>query len=407
MALILPGQGCPACEVIVLGKQKTIYDMIQADRKRVPAWEGYLPALLWVLIPLLVLLALRLACSNPAVVHFLIWDVTTTVKQFLGGLCSKLPFSMAEVIWTVAVLGLIAFVFQSLWAVGGSLLRRLRGEYGHPIRRLIRRGLALCSAGLIIYTGYTLGWGINYYGDTFSQLSGLTGRETTAQELQQLTMVFANQCNQLSGDMIRDERGIFVGSPEDRFARSEGLYACLYDQFPFLEMQESRAKPMVYSRLMSWLGFTGFYFPFTGESQVNVDAPDALIPATILHELAHQRNIALEDECNFLAILVGLQCEDEEFQYSSALMGYIHLSNALYEADRNLWRQVYATLNDQVRADLEDNDAYWDSFRSPAREAAEAVYTGFAQSYGQEDIMRSYGACVDLLAAYYLPPQGA
>ena len=125
-------------------------------------------------------------------------------------------------------------------------------------------------------------------------------------------------------------------------------------------------------------------------------------PATVLHELAHQRNVASEAEANFLAVIAGLKSDDTEFQYSSALLGYIHLSNALYTADRDLWRSVSAALNDDVRADLTDNSAYWAQFKTPASDAAEAVYTSFAQSYEQRDIMKSYGDCVDLLAAYYL-----
>lgn len=389
-------------KVISLRRTKTIYDLIQHPRPKRTPLQLYGPVLLAVLIPALFLLVMRRVCQSETAVHFLIWQVTTPIKHTLGKLCSYLPVSVAEVIWTVAVLAILLFVVQSIWAVSSSLVLRLYGDQAHPLRRLLRRGLALLSAGLIIYSGYTLTWGINYYGDTFSKMSGLEGRETTPQELYILTDAFAAKCNDLSDEMIRDENGIFLGSPEDRFQRSQGLYECLYSQFPFLDQEESLAKPMFYSRLMSWMGFTGFYFPFTGESQVNVDAPDCLIPATILHELAHQRNIALEDECNFLAIIAGLQCDDEEFQYSSALMGYIHLSNALYSADRDLWRQVYQRLNDRVRADLDDNNAYWAQFQSPASEAAGAVYSGFAESYGQEDIMQSYGACVDLLAAYYL-----
>lgn len=391
-------------KVISLRRPKTIYELITQPRPKRTPLRLYGPVLLAVAIPLAFLALLRLICQDPSLVNTLIWQVTTPAKHAIARLCSYLPFSMAEVIWTVVVLAILIFVLSSLFVVGRSFALRLQGYPTHPLRRLLRRALALLSAGLIIYSGYTLTWGVNYYGESFSQLSGLERRQSTAQELYLLTGAFADKCNQLSGQMIRDEDGVFAGSPEDRFQRSAGLYQCLYSQFPFLDLDESQAKPMFYSRLMSWLGFTGFYFPFTGESQVNVDAPDALIPATILHELAHQRNIAQEDECNFLAIIAGLQCGDPEFQYSSALMGYIHLSNALYSADRDLWRAVYSGLNDQVKADLQNNSAYWAQFESPAAEAAEAVYTGFAESYGQTEIMKSYGACVDLLAAYYLTP---
>lgn len=363
----------------------------------------YGPPLLAVILPSLLLLLLRLLCTSESLVNWFIQDVTTPVKHGIAWLCGYLPFSLAEIVWTVAVLGILGFVLRSLWVVGRSLVQRIRGRQTHPLRRLLRRGTALLSAGLIIYSGYTLTWGINYYGDTFSEVSGLEGRETSVSELYDLTCLFAEYCNALSDNVLRDDAGIYVGDSETLFQRSSGLYEALYNQFPCLDLEEAQAKPMFYSRLMSWLGFTGFYFPFTGESLVNVDAPAALVPATILHELAHQRNVAQESECNFLAVVVGLSSDDPEFQYSAALMGYIHVGNALYSANRDLWREVRATVNEQVLADLTYNNAYWAQFESPVSETAEAVYSSFASSYGQEDIMKSYGACVDLLAAYYLP----
>ncbi|MCD8383263.1 MAG: DUF3810 domain-containing protein [Clostridiales bacterium] len=373
----------------------------RSESRRICSLYG--PFLLAVLIPSFLLLLLRLLCADRPLVNWVIVNVTTPIKHGIAWLCSHLPFSLAEVVWTVAVVGIIGFILRTLWMVGKSLVCRLRGQRAHPLRRLLRRGLALLSAGLLIYSGYTVMWGINYYGDTFSEMSGLEGRGTTVSELYDLASLFASYCNDLSDGVQRDEDGVCVVDSETLFQRSNGLYEALYDQFPCLDLEESQARPMFYSRLLSWLGFTGFYFPFTGESLVNVDAPAALVPATILHELAHQRNVAQESECNFLAVVAGLSSDDPEFQYSAALMGYIHVGNALYSADRELWREVRATVNEQVLADLTYNNAYWAQFESPASDAAEAVYSSFASSYGQEDIMKSYGACVDLLAAYYLP----
>lgn len=387
--------------------RKTIYDIITH-----PTPSGrlrrYLPQLLLLALALSSLGLLRLICTRRGWADWLIAHVTTPLKQAAGRLFGLLPFSAAEVLWTAGVLALLVFLLRSVWVIGLGVAHRLQGRPAHPLRSLLRRALALLAAGLLVYAGYTFTWGVNYYGATFSERSGLEGRATTDEELFQLTAAFAVRCSELAGQVERDGDGQFCEG--DLFARSEGLYSSLYDEFHFLERAEVRAKPMFYSRLMSALGFTGFYFPFTGESMVNVDAPAVLVPATILHELAHQKNVALEDECNFLAIVAGLKSDDIAFQYSSALMGYIHLGNALYSADTSLWREAYALLGEQARADLMENNAYWAQFDSPVEEAVEAaatnIYSGFAQSFGQEDVMHSYGACVDLLAAYYLPEEG-
>ena len=49
---------------------------------------------------------------------------------------------------------------------------------------------------------------------------------------------------------------------------------------------------------------------------MNVDAPACLLPATVAHELAHQRSIASEQECNFLAVLASTTSGNPVYAYS-------------------------------------------------------------------------------------------
>lgn len=352
-------------------------------------WAGQSIALA---VPLALLVLFRVFRGNQAVMDGFLLHVTAPLKRFLSWVLNPLPFSMAEVCWAAAILGGIAFAVRTVWL----LIRR-----EDRLRRLARRILALLTAVLLVDAGYTALWGANYYGSTFSQKSGLTARGASAEELYQLTLSFAAAASEWSGSVDRDENGVFCESVEDLFDRSEGIYDGILEEFPCLAGPERRPKPMVFSRLMSYLGFTGFFFPFTGEANLNVDAPRAFLPSTIAHELAHQRGVAAEQEANFVAILTGLRSGDPAYRYSSALMGYIHLSNALYTASYELWSQTGAYLNEQVRADLADNRAYWQQFETPVEEAAGKVYDNFLQNYGQELGMRSYGACVDLLVAYY------
>ena len=111
--------------------------------------------------------------------------------------------------------------------------------------------------------------------------------------------------------------------------------------------------------------------------------------------------MAQEDEANFVAVLACLSDGDPVFCYSACLLAYIHLGNALYEADYDAWLDNYARLSAPVRADLAENNAYWQQFKSPVSQVSDAVYTGFLHSYGQTLGLKTYGKCVDLLVAYY------
>ena len=342
------------------------------------------------------LLVFHLLKSNKSVMNWLIKYITTPYKRGFSKFCNLFPFAVSEVIWAAAIIAAVAFLVRTVW-----LLVRRSGR----LLRLGRRVLALVSAVLLVYCGYTLFWGINYYGDDFSGKSGIVTRGATTQELATLTASFAQALNNCSDQVERNDEGVFSTDLDTLFSETDGLYDGIISEFPFLASPERTPKRMISSPIMSRLNFTGFLFPFTGEALINDVSPQCLIPSTILHEMAHQRNIAGEDEANFVAILAGLRSGNVTFYYSSALLGYIHLGNALYSADASLYQQVSATLNEQVKADLAANNAYWNSFNTTLDKAMESVsttvYEGFLQSYGQSDGMRSYGKCVDLLVAYY------
>ena len=150
------------------------------------------------------------------------------------------------------------------------------------------------------------------------------------------------------------------------------------------------------------MGFTGVYFPFTGEANVNIDAPACLRPAVIAHEMAHQRMVASELEANFVGIAAAVRSGDTVFMYSGYLMGLMELSSALYTASPELWTQIVQTyFTPELSQDWADNHDYWAARSSPAEATAQDVYDAFLKGNGQELGILSYGACVDLLVTYF------
>jgi hypothetical protein len=187
------------------------------------------------------------------------------------------------------------------------------------------------------------------------------------------------------------------------------VYDNLSDQFPDLALSHRQAKPLVCSRLQSILGYTGIYFPFTGEANVNVDQVACLVPATIAHEMGHQRLVASEQECSFLGVMACITCEDVAYQYSGYLMGLIYLVNALQALSPQLAEEVMRqTFTPELYKDWQDNYDYWDALKTPTREAAneamDQVYDGYLKQQGQALGLMSYNACVDLLVNYFYTP---
>lgn len=320
--------------------------------------------------------------------------VMAPVEQFLARIWSVFPmFSVAEVLTAlVLILGVV-------WLVRAVVLL-IRKREG---RVFARRLLALVGAVVWIWCGLDWMWNAAYYAPTFTQRSGLDVQPYSVERLEQVTELFAQKAAEYSTQVYRDENGRFAEDTASIFEKAPSIYETIGQEFSSLHLEHpTRAKPIFFSRLQSRLGFTGVYFPFTGEANVNVDAPACLLPATIAHEMAHQRMVAAEQEANFVGIAASVTSGDPVYVYSGYLMGLIQLCNALYPVDPEGWQAIVEQyFTPELIADWNDNNAYWAALSSPVEDAAEQVYDSFLKGNDQELGMRSYGACVDLLVAYF------
>lgn len=314
------------------------------------------------------------------------------LHRSLARLAALLPFSAAELLLALFVLGLLAFLGVQL----ARLVRR-----GERLKRLYRLVMTLLTVFLAVYAGFCLLWGVYYYADDFTAQSGLKNEPVSTEQLERVTVHFAQLANDYAGRVERDENGVYNADRRALLAYSPQLYRAVERDFPCLAGPAFAAKGIFCSKVMSLVDFTGFFFPFTGEANVNLDFPPSLLPSTIAHELAHQRGVAKEQEANFVAVLACLADGDPNYVYSAALLAYTHLGNALRQADYAAWERIYDSLDERVLTDFAANRAYWARFDTPVQTASNSVYEGFLHSYDQNLGLRSYGACVDLLVNYY------
>ena len=319
--------------------------------------------------------------------------VTQQMKDGYARLWYLFPFSVVEWFYAAFIVGIGAWL--------AVLFYRLRTWKGRRLEALYGCAMGILCLCLTTYGLYCLGWGVNYYADGFQDKSGVYAQPVTVDELERVTLYFTERLSETAERIPRDTNGVFAVPRDEIFAASTAVYDNISQEFPFLARRDRVPKKMFFSRLFSAMNFTGFYSPYTGESNLNVDSPACLLPANIAHELAHQRGIASEQECNFLAIAAATASENVVYQYSGYLMGYIQLSNALYRADHDRWAAVRGLLPEGVVADLSYHSAYWAQFDGLTAQVSTRIYDSSLKSYGQVDGIQSYGTVVDLLVAYY------
>jgi hypothetical protein len=301
-----------------------------------------------------------------------------------------LPFSLAE-----------ALLCLALVAVGFGLLRFLRGP--RPGLRLLRWVLAL--AGLMLFA-FEFSWGFHHARQPFARHAGWVVQPRSSEELADLVAALAREAAVdrelcLKGRSGSEELAVcFVlrGGP-DGDARLHAAWGRVAQAYPVLAGRAVCVRQPLSSGLMSALGISGIYSPFTAEAHVNGQVPGTQVAFVTAHEVAHGRGFAREDEANFIAYLVCRASDRASIRYSGSLQALSHARSALARSDRGMAEELGGQIDPGVLEDLQRQYRFWRSKETILWEWSSRANDAYLKSQGQAEGVRSYGRMVDLLLA--------
>lgn len=337
-----------------------------------------------------------LARSNPesceSVFSRGIYPWLSSAVAFLPGFVS---FSVAQ--WVVILAALLIVAMLVYYAV--QVLKK-RGKRLTYLYRLFMSVLGILSFAFFFYTVLC---GLNYYRLTFAESAGYEAEPSTTEELVALCTSLAEDLNESRADIDGDlsayvhEHGGFSGYA----VRSMREMETLAESYPTLQRPYySQPKPVtIFASMMSEADITGMFFAYTVESNVNVQPPFYTIPATMIHELAHQCGYMREDEANFIAYLACAQSGDALVRYSGCSLAYSYAIASLYRDDTEAAQAIEATLSAEVSADRQENAAFWAEHDGAFRTFAQQANDAYLKANDQPDGTQSYGRVVDLLLA--------
>jgi len=316
------------------------------------------------------------------------------IGQCISSITGLLPFSLAELVIAFSGVFILGYLFSTLY----NFIRK-------PHRKRILKGFAinlLCIMA-IVYFSFVILWGNNYNRLKLGEILNLDTKAPTQEELLGLCEDLAARANSLRADLKENESGVMTlpyKKAEALRIAHEGFEEAS-SSYPILGGKYGRPKGVMLSELMCYTGITGFIFPFTGEANVNMAIPDAFLPSTIAHEMAHQRGIARENEANFIAYVACTHHPDPYFQYSGTLLALSYSLSALRKTDAPAYGKLLSTLSSGVIDDLNYNSEFWKRYSGPIEEASSKINDTYLKANKQKTGIKSYGEMVDLLIGEY------
>ena len=299
-----------------------------------------------------------------------------------------LPFSLGDILYSLVFIWLTFLLF-----------RMIRSLAQHkPGTRKIASGLtSLINGLLVVYIYFNLFWGLNYNRLGISHQLGLRVTEQPESKLSGLTDSLILRTNSYAAAAGRNQ----ALASEKVLSTSVKNYDKLSKAYPFLEYRPRSVKRSLFGVLGNYMGYTGYYNPFTAEAQINDAVPGFLHPFVASHEIAHQLGYAKENEANFVGFLAARVSEDTAFLYSAYFEMFLYANSELFRSDSLAARKNIKRLAPEVQRDLAELRAYRIRYENPLDKLISIFYDRYLKMNQQPDGDRTYSKVVLWLLAYY------
>jgi hypothetical protein len=351
--------------------------------------------MLWKKYGLVILLAAAIAirtfASYPAAVEtYYAQGLYPMITLVLRALLGWIPFSIGDILYGLAVLYLVRGLFR--------LIRRM---FQRNINRqyLLQTGKRTAFVVVWVYIIFNLFWGLNYNRVGIAQQLDLKVTAYTADELAQVVNLTLDKINYL--DTVAWDRRDSFRRKGFLFKQAVASYKQAEKRLPFLAYRAPSVKPSLYSYLGDYLGYSGYYNPFSGEAQVNTTVPLVLQPFTTTHEIGHQLGFAKENEANFAGFLAGRASGDAAVRYSVYFDMYIYALKNLAQKDSALARKLHQRLPELARKDLRELREFYKKYENPLEPVIHLLYGQYLKANEQPQGILSYDEVIAWVIAYY------
>ncbi|MBK8610584.1 MAG: DUF3810 domain-containing protein [Chitinophagaceae bacterium] len=311
-------------------------------------------------------------------------------SRFLRYLFGWLPFSVGDVLYG----GLIVWIIWKFKSGVKALYKK------QVIRRqIVDKTAKAIRMLLVVYILFNLFWGINYNRQGIAEQLQLNTDKYSLEDLKTINGLLVDKTNKARQYLL--EREDTYPSKTALFSKVSEAYREAAQVYPFLQYQPVSVKPSLFSWLGNYLGFTGYYNPFTGEAQVNTLVPKFLQPFTTCHEVAHQLGYAKEMEANFVAYLAAKTSTDTLLHYSVYLDLFMYSNRNLFNMDSTAAVQSRHRLSSAVQSDLQEWKRFNERYRNPVEPIFKWGYGLYLERNQQPRGVFSYDEVTAFVIAWY------
>lgn len=302
-----------------------------------------------------------------------------------------IPFSIGDLFYAFLIL---VIIFRTYKFFKFLFQRRLTRQY------FIIAMQQFIFFILFVYVFFNLLWGLNYNRLGIARQLELEVKQYNLADVDTLARKLQEKVNFYASFVTKTQRDSF-NRKKELFRNADKAFEAAAANYSFLEYKHRSVKPSLFSYLGNYLGFQGYYNPFSGEGQVNTTIPKFMEPYVTTHEIAHQLGYAKENEANFVAFLACRSYDNNAFRYSMYYDMYNYALVEVFRRDTLLGKAIQETAHPQVKMDQKEFRDFYNRYKNPIEDLVMWGYGQFLKANNQPAGKRSYNEVVTWLLAWY------
>ena len=298
-----------------------------------------------------------------------------------------IPFSVGDIIYAILIYLTLRFVYKLIVPKDQKRIN------------LIIRFVAGIS---VFYFCFYLFWGLNYSRSPLSKSLSLEEEAFDIEQLESITEKILLKTGRLQKNLSgHDTLAVVVNYSKNKIL---GLTKIGFDElsqdFPQLAYKRPSIKKSLFSLPLTYMGFSGYFNPLSGEAQVDHLIPKINLPFTCSHEVAHQLGIASESEANFIGFLAGAHHKDPYFQYAAHLLVLRYALLDIRRYDKELFESYLKRIPKGVLKNMRESDIFWKQYENPFEPLFKVFYDNFLKYNQHKDGLESYNQIMGLVISF-------
>ncbi len=307
------------------------------------------------------------------------------VSVILSSFSKLFPFSLSNLFIISGILGLIIYPIYS----------RHKKEQRSWKKITFQTGVFI----VCFYVWFYIAWGLNYAQPDFFQRTPMSKNNIYDREL------FTDFIEEYLGGLnnsytLIEKRNI------NRIRKK------IYRQYFSLNPQEygihnltilpPKHKSVVFPKLFTKMGISGFMGPFFCEYHINEFIPNSQYASTFAHELSHFLGVANEAEASFYAYIACTNSMEKEIQFSgylSVLSYVLRDAKKIYTEDE--YEQILSGIRPEVKEVAKQNYSFWKKNCSPLLSNAQnKIYDLYLKGNKIKSGTNNYSEVMELLISH-------